>query len=151
MYQPIRYQYSIVSTNQRPVFTCIAPEIISERSELVNSPLEEGPGRQFILSLTPAALRLEYRVHCKWEINASAHATSDHFFWTGTPRETPPTKNILVVLEVVRREGADHGHGDALLHDLLLQRLDAVLVLLALLLESLVGLLLKMETRSRYG
>ena len=79
------------------------------------------------------------------------HATSDHFSWTGTTRETPPTKNILVVLKVVRRERADHGHGDALLHDLLLQRLDAVLVLLALLLESLVGLLLKMETRSRYG
>ena len=75
----------------------------------------------------------------------SAHETSDQFFW-----EAPPTKNILVVLKVVRREGADHGHGDALLHDLFLQRLDAVLVLLALLLESLIGFLLKMEKISSY-
>ena len=65
-------------------------------------------------------------------------------------REAPPTENILVVLKVVRREGADHGHGDALLHDLLLQRLDAVLVLFALLLESLIGFLLKIEIRSSY-
>ncbi len=49
---------------------------------------------------------------------------------------------LLVVLEVVRREAADHGHGDALLHDLLLQRADLVLVLLALLLERLACLLL---------
>ena len=42
---------------------CIAPEIISERGELVNSPLQEGPGSQLILSLRPSTFCFKYWVY----------------------------------------------------------------------------------------
>ena len=77
------------------------------------------------------------------------------------------TEDLFVVLEVVRSHGAYHRHGHALLHDLLLERFDLVLVFLwgklimqiswsywhaqwlysylSFLLESLLGLLLLLE------
>ena len=41
----------------------IAPEVISERSELVHSPLEQRPGCQFILALCPGAFCFKYGVN----------------------------------------------------------------------------------------
>ena len=41
----------------------IAPEIISERCELVNSPLQECPGCQLILSLRPSTFCFKYWVY----------------------------------------------------------------------------------------
>jgi hypothetical protein len=40
------------------------------------------------------------------------------------------TEDVLLVVVVVRGDGAVHGHGHALLHHLLLQALDLVFVFL---------------------
>ena len=43
----------------------VAPEVVPKAGELVDPPLGERPGGQLVLSLGPAALGLEDRVHCR--------------------------------------------------------------------------------------
>ncbi len=52
------------------------------------------------------------------------------------------TEDVLVVVELVRRHRAVHGHGHALLHDLLLEAVDLLFVFLPLLLECLMSFFL---------